>query len=209
MFKDSNPKDGKHIKDRWDDNALIFKRRPLPKGIRHEVFIRDHYKCTECGAGKEKYSLEVDHIVSISKGGTDEMSNLRTLCEPCNREKNDLVHNGGSVNKSEDNGYIRKDFGWNIEKCPECGFDYNHPISVIVQKKDEEIKITDQKNIIINKEENKTRGVQIKIMFKCEEGHLWIKTYQFHKGQTLYRNNVPDIQLTQFGLDQMKTIWRD
>jgi len=70
----------------------MFRRRSLPKGIRHEVHMRDNFKCTECGKGNSEESLEVDHIIPISKGGTDELFNLRTLCKTCNREKSDLIH---------------------------------------------------------------------------------------------------------------------
>lgn len=32
-------------------------------------------------------TLEVDHIVSLSKGGTDEDGNLQALCVPCHEAK--------------------------------------------------------------------------------------------------------------------------
>lgn len=76
----------------------LFRRRPLPKGNRHEVFKSDNFKCAECGAGNEKTVLHVDHILPISKGGTDELSNLRTLCAQCNREKSDLIHKNNAKN---------------------------------------------------------------------------------------------------------------
>ena len=63
------------------------KRKHISKSIRHEVFLRDDYKCCECGATKENTSLHIDHIVSVSQGGSDEMSNLQTLCEQCNLSK--------------------------------------------------------------------------------------------------------------------------
>ena len=39
------------------------------------------------GGDEHGVKLEVDHIVPVSAGGTDEMSNLRVLCCECNRGK--------------------------------------------------------------------------------------------------------------------------
>lgn len=63
------------------------KRKPLTNSIRHEVFVRDDYKCVECGATKKDIVLHVDHIIPVAQGGTDELSNLQTLCEACNLSK--------------------------------------------------------------------------------------------------------------------------
>ena len=47
--------------------------------IRQAVLIRDEYKCKECG--KVILSMpQVDHIVPRRAGGTDDPSNLQTLC---------------------------------------------------------------------------------------------------------------------------------
>lgn len=45
--------------------------------------------CTICGA---RPSEEVDHIIPVSKGGTDESDNLQGACKRCHEEKtrNDL-----------------------------------------------------------------------------------------------------------------------
>lgn len=67
-------------------------RTPLPKGIRFEVFKKDNHKCVVCGRGvADNITLHVDHIIPIAKGGTDELSNLRTLCDECNLNKSDLL----------------------------------------------------------------------------------------------------------------------
>ena len=68
------------------------KRTHIPRGMRHEVFKRDNYTCVECGARKEDgVTLHIDHIIPVSKGGTDELSNLQTLCEACNLNKSDVI----------------------------------------------------------------------------------------------------------------------
>jgi len=51
------------------------------------VLERDNYTCQKCGRQASEARLEVDHIIPVSKGGTDEDSNLQTLCFECNRGK--------------------------------------------------------------------------------------------------------------------------
>jgi len=31
--------------------------------------------------------LELDHIVNVAQGGTDDESNLQSLCSPCHKKK--------------------------------------------------------------------------------------------------------------------------
>ncbi len=40
-----------------------------------------------CGRSKDEVSLEVDHVVAVAEGGTDEAGNLVTLCRDCNNGK--------------------------------------------------------------------------------------------------------------------------
>ncbi|OQX25983.1 MAG: hypothetical protein BWK80_12795 [Desulfobacteraceae bacterium IS3] len=51
-----------------------------------EVLARDKWKCLSCGrtAREDGILLEVDHIIPRSKGGTDDIGNLQTLCKKCN-----------------------------------------------------------------------------------------------------------------------------
>jgi len=50
------------------------------------VLARDTWKCLSCGrsAREDGVLLEVDHIIPRSKGGSNDMSNLQTLCKKCN-----------------------------------------------------------------------------------------------------------------------------
>ena len=68
----------------------------VPRGLRNEVFKRDDYTCVQCGATKKNgATLHIDHIIPVSKGGTDELSNLQTLCSDCNLNKSNVIQKVG------------------------------------------------------------------------------------------------------------------
>lgn len=48
--------------------------------LRDAVLLRDKYTCQECKRIRLPDELACDHIVPTSKGGTDAMTNLQTLC---------------------------------------------------------------------------------------------------------------------------------
>jgi hypothetical protein len=57
---------------------------------RFEVFKRDQFACQYCGLKSPEVVLEVDHIVPVSNGGSDDPVNLTTSCWSCNRGKSDV-----------------------------------------------------------------------------------------------------------------------
>ncbi len=64
-------------------------RKPLSKKIRFDVFKRDLFCCQYCGNYPPTVVLEVDHIIPVSKKGTNDIDNLITSCFDCNRGKSD------------------------------------------------------------------------------------------------------------------------
>ncbi len=72
-------------------------RRSLSKKIRFEVFKRDSFTCQYCGRKAPEVILEVDHIVPVSKGGTDDLLNLITSCRECNAGKSNRELSDGTV----------------------------------------------------------------------------------------------------------------
>ena len=64
-------------------------RPPIPPKLRHKIFVRDGYRCRECGKNNKETSLEIDHIFPLSKGGQTVEDNLQVLCTECNRAKKD------------------------------------------------------------------------------------------------------------------------
>lgn len=61
--------------------------RGLRPSVRFDVFRRDAFTCSYCGRKPPEATLEVDHIIAISEGGTDDPENLTTACFECNRGK--------------------------------------------------------------------------------------------------------------------------
>ena len=69
------------------------KRHPISAKTRMKILDRDNYTCQHCGATvADGVRLHIDHIKPISKGGTNEISNLQVLCSKCNLAKNDNEH---------------------------------------------------------------------------------------------------------------------
>jgi hypothetical protein len=61
-----------------------YVKTKIPEELRWLVWERDDFTCQGCGARRR---LSVDHILAESKGGLTELSNLQTLCVPCNSRK--------------------------------------------------------------------------------------------------------------------------
>ncbi len=63
-------------------------RLQIPEEVRIAVWRRDQGKCVRCGS---RENLEYDHIVPVSKGGSNTVRNVELLCESCNRQKGDRI----------------------------------------------------------------------------------------------------------------------
>lgn len=59
-------------------------REPIPEHVRHDVWRRDDGACVDCGSRK---LLEYDHIIPVSRGGSNTARNIELRCESCNRRK--------------------------------------------------------------------------------------------------------------------------
>jgi 5-methylcytosine-specific restriction protein A len=63
---------------------------PRPRGraganLRVRVLVRALYRCEQCHAATG--DLRVDHIVPLSKGGSNALTNMQALCEDCHDAK--------------------------------------------------------------------------------------------------------------------------
>ena len=65
-------------------NPHFDRRRSFAASVRRRVFARNGNRCVACGATER---LTVDHIRPVARGGSDDLSNLQTLCSDCNSRK--------------------------------------------------------------------------------------------------------------------------
>ncbi len=72
----------------------VLRRVALPSWVRRAVYFRDRGMCVICAAdlsgvlaigSEENY----DHIVSLSVGGLNDVTNIQLLCRSCNSKKRD------------------------------------------------------------------------------------------------------------------------
>lgn len=65
-------------------DSLIVERESIPSDVKMAVWQRDQGRCAKCGS---QAKLEYDHIIPVSKGGSNAERNIQLLCEHCNRIK--------------------------------------------------------------------------------------------------------------------------
>ena len=73
----------------WDRKTNPRKLTGRPwRRLREQVMQRDKYLCQPClRLGRYTEATEVDHIVALAHGGTDNRTNLEAICPPCHERK--------------------------------------------------------------------------------------------------------------------------
>lgn len=57
----------------------------------HRIRQRDRWRCQSLGCNGINQTLDVHHIIYLSRHGTNQQSNLITLCRPCHEKEHDRV----------------------------------------------------------------------------------------------------------------------
>jgi len=68
---------------------LLLLNNGVSKKDRDLVFKRDNFTCKYCSKSSPEVELEIDHIIPVVKGGSNDLGNLQTLCKDCNERKGD------------------------------------------------------------------------------------------------------------------------
>jgi len=88
---EANPTTGTH-QTKPSVEWKATERAKLNAALRFAIMKRDSFRCQICGRDASKDNsvrLQVDHIVPVARWGRTVESNLQTLCDECNRGKND------------------------------------------------------------------------------------------------------------------------
>ena len=72
-------------------NTKKKRSRYISSTVRFAVLTRDNNRCVACGLTSRETQLQVDHKIPFSKGGSNDIDNLQTLCIDCNRGKSDRL----------------------------------------------------------------------------------------------------------------------
>ena len=78
------------------EGRVVPQKQSIPPLTNNALFRRDQGTCLYCGKDFLDVELTRDHVVPISKGGTDVWDNVVAACKRCNHFKgNRLVENCG------------------------------------------------------------------------------------------------------------------
>jgi hypothetical protein len=74
--------------EQWKEAVRAYDGKRLPPAewyiVKAIVLARDNNTCAYCGATNR---LHIDHVIPISRGGSNAFDNLATSCGPCNQSK--------------------------------------------------------------------------------------------------------------------------
>ena len=66
-------------------------RQGIPPLLRQLIIERDEHCCVHCGATELDGPFQIDHLLPVTRGGTNDPHNLVTACRWCNARKGNLT----------------------------------------------------------------------------------------------------------------------
>ncbi len=70
------------------DARLPVRRQPIPRWVKAHLFQACSGQCAGClDTFRQIGNMQIDHIIPVHLGGTNELDNLQLLCRSCNVKK--------------------------------------------------------------------------------------------------------------------------
>ena len=69
-----------------DNSDIVRHKRSVSEARKKYVAASQQWKCKKCGTMLDA-TYEVDHVIALHKGGSNEVHNLECLCRPCHAKK--------------------------------------------------------------------------------------------------------------------------
>lgn len=89
VISDPIPMPAQHVKEIQSED--MSKRIVFPQEVRLKAYNQSEGRCVYCGRFIPFDEMTIDHIVPLSKGGTNYEKNLQCCCKECNLMKQDLL----------------------------------------------------------------------------------------------------------------------
>lgn len=58
-----------------------------PRDLKQRLMKRQGNTCVYCGHRRTARTLDIDHMIPVVRGGSNDPSNLQVICRPCNQRK--------------------------------------------------------------------------------------------------------------------------
>lgn len=63
----------------------------IPPHDKRRIYDQQNGLCAYCGQHRNIKYMTIDHIIPLSKGGTESLDNLQCTCKMCNRLKDNML----------------------------------------------------------------------------------------------------------------------
>ena len=91
--RDAAPLQRRHEVSSRTSGASTSKRKRVTPFISKKIAARQQFRCAMCGELLQE-DWEIDHIVNLQRGGSNDLSNLQALHKRCHAYKNHVEQRG-------------------------------------------------------------------------------------------------------------------